>query len=113
MENNELQIVIDFLSKNLQIQENQINNNTTLSCLGVDGDDTLELMICFFEEFKIEYKTTDYLNYIPVEGGFFLKTILSLFSKPKIDLSKEIQVKDLVHSMKIKRWEKLNQNNEH
>ena len=110
MENNHLNIIKEFLVKNQLVNPKKINEEITLCELGIDGDDVYETMVDFFEEFGIEYKNTDYMDYIPREPITIfpiLGLIIHLFYKPKLDLTKEIQIKDMIHSLKIKKWEKL------
>lgn len=110
MENRNYDIVVEYIAKEFNLNKSKLNLETSLmSDIGLDGDDVLDFLLGFFEEFGIEYEQTNYRNFIPTEGGFVFSTLLSLFTlfKRKRDRN-EIFVRDLVISLAKKKWYKTN-----
>ena len=108
MENRNYDIVVEYIAKEFNLNKSKLNLETSLmSDVGLDGDDVLDFLVEFFEEFGIEYKTTNYLDFVPIEGSGVFSTLLSLFTlfKRKRDKN-EIFVKDLVISLDKKKWYK-------
>lgn len=68
----------NYIKEYLSISDKDINEKTTLSDLGLDGDDVLDFLIDFFEKFNIEYKNTNYMDFIPPERGYFMFGILNI-----------------------------------
>lgn len=99
--------VIDYIVKKFGFDKSKLNVNTSLSDIGLDGDDILDFLVNFFEEFDIEYKNTNYMDFIPPERSYFMFGILNLFGC-KDDNSNEIFIKDLILSLEKKKWYKIN-----
>lgn len=106
MENRNYNIVVDYISKEFNLNKNRLNAHTTLSDIGLDGDDVLDFLLKFFKTFDIDYEKTNYRDFIPKESGFFINTFLSLFNKNEKERENEIFVKDLVISLDKKKWSK-------
>ncbi len=106
MKDEVLNRITAFLSSKLDVDQEDIYLTTSLSDLGLDGDDVLELLVSFFEKFNIEYKGTNYLEFVPDESGFIASTLMSLFKSIRKNQEKEILVKDLVDSLEYKKWVK-------
>lgn len=104
MENRNYCIVLDYICEELNCDKSKLTVNTSLSDLGLDGDDVLAFLVKFFKEFKIEYEGTNYRDFIPEERGFFVYTILSVFAKRKRE--DEIFIRDLILSLDKKQWNK-------
>lgn len=105
MENNNYRIVVDYITKEFKLKKRKIDEETTLSDLGLDGDDVLDFLLEFFTTFNIEYEHTNYKDFIPVEGKF-ISGFLSIFSKKYNQDEEEIYVRDLVISLDNKKWSK-------
>ncbi len=106
MENKNYSLIIDYLAKEFNLEKDKLNLNTSLSDIGLDGDDILDFLVKFFKNFDVEYQQTNYKDFIPEESGFFLNTILSFFKIKKNQNKQEIFIKDLVTSLNKKRWYK-------
>jgi hypothetical protein len=106
MENKNYNIVIDYIDKEFNLKKRKIDEETTLSDLGLDGDDVLDFLLEFFKTFNIEYEQTNYKDFIPKECGFLFNTLLSIFGKKEQQNEDEIYVKDLVISLDKKKWYK-------
>lgn len=106
MENSNYNIAVDYISKELNFDKSKLSLETSLSDLGLDGDDVLDFLLRFFKNFEIDYLHTNYKDFIPEESGFFINTFLSLFNKKKRHQNDEIFIKDLVVSLGKKRWYK-------
>ncbi|MCF1749783.1 DUF1493 family protein [Mariniradius sediminis] len=106
MEDKELELVVSFLKEELNLKNKIIKKTTSLSDLGLDGDDSLELMVKFFKRFNIEYEGTNFLEFIPKESGFLYATLNSLLGIPSKGSDVEIYVQDLLYSLLKKRWSK-------
>ena len=104
MENRNYRIVLDYICEELNYDKSKLTVNTSLSDLGLDGDDVLVFLVKFFKKFKIDYEGTNYKDFIPEESGFFVHTFLSVFAKRKRE--DEIFVKDLILSLDKKQWNK-------
>jgi hypothetical protein len=104
MENRNYSIVIKYISKEFGIKESKLGAYTSLSDLGLDGDDVLDFLLEFFDFFEIEYEDTNYKSFIPQEGGFLGKTLLSIFGKKVRRTDYEILIEDLVTSLDKKKW---------
>lgn len=104
MENKNYSIVIDYISKEFDFNKSKLNTHTSLSDIGLDGDDVLDFLLKFFKTFGIDYEKTNYRDFIPKESGFFFNTILSLLNKKEKE--KEIFIKDLIISLDKKQWHK-------
>lgn len=105
MENKNYSIVVDYIYKKIDFDKNKLNVNTSLSDLGLDGDDVLDFLVDFFEKFDIEYKNTNYMDFIPPERSYFMFGVLNIFSCNR-NKSNEIFVKDLLLSLEKKKWVK-------
>lgn len=106
MENRNYSIVIDYISKEFDFNKSKLNAQTSLSDIGLDGDDVLDFLLKFFKSFGIDYEKTNYRDFIPKESGSFINTFLSLFNKNEKQSEEEIFVKDLVISLDKKKWYK-------
>ncbi|WDT67980.1 DUF1493 family protein [Cloacibacterium sp. TD35] len=106
MENKNYSLIIDYLAKEFNLEKDKLNLNTSLSDIGLDGDDILDFLIKFFKNFDVEYQQTNYKDFIPEESGFFLNTILSFLKIKKNQNKQEIFIKDLVTSLNKKIWYK-------
>lgn len=107
MEANEItEKVISFLREELLIKSKVINTTTTLSELGLDGDDVNELLLKFFQRYNIKYEDTNYLDFIPKESGFLFSIFADLIGIQRKVIIKEIEVQDLINSLLAKRWVK-------
>lgn len=107
MEANEItEKVISYLREELLIKNKVINKTTTLSALGLDGDDVYELLMKFFKRFDIEYEDTNYLEFVPKESGFLFSIFNDIIGLQRKAIVKEIVVQDLVNSWLLKRWVK-------
>lgn len=107
MENKNYNIVVDYISNEFDLNKSELKPNTSLSDIGLDGDDVLDFLLKFFKTFGIEYEKTNYKNFILTEDGFVVSTLLSLFIlfRRKRD-ENEIFIKDLVISLGKKKWYK-------
>lgn len=102
-------IVKKFISDFCGISDlDAIKPEKTLSELGLYGDDKLEFMQSFFNDFKIDNTSFDWKKYIEPEGGFISITGIFkfLFGKTAKKESFEISVEDLIVSFEKKKWGK-------
>lgn len=106
MENRNYNIVVDFIVKEFDLNKSKLNAETSLSDIGLDGDDVLDFLLNFFKTFNIDYLQTNYKDFIPKESGFFVNTFLNIFNKRGRQSDNEIYVKDLVVSLNKKKWYK-------
>lgn len=106
MEDKNYITVIDYIAKVLHVKTEKVRPMTTLSDLGLDGDDVLDFLVGFFQEFDIDYKNTNYRDFIPPESGFFMDTIKSIFGLYKKEERDKIFIQDLVNSLEMKKWTK-------
>lgn len=83
-----------------------IKPEKTLSELGLYGDDKLEFMQSFFNDFKIDNTSFDWKKYIEPEGSFISITGIFkfIFGKSAKKEGFEISVEDLIVSFEKKRW---------
>jgi len=102
----QLEIIISFLRNELNLKNKIINETTSLSELGLDGDDVLDLLLKFFRSYNIEFENTNYLDFVPKESGFLYSTMSYLFRFKIKKIEKEIYVQDLLNSLLLKRWNK-------
>ncbi len=110
MKHNSYIIIVNYIIKELNIKK-KINYDTSLSELGLDGDDLHEFLLKFFKEFKIQYSKDNFKKVLPSESGFFMATLMSLIGvKQEKNINKEILLKDLVQSYEKKRWIKTLKN---
>ncbi|WP_157836790.1 DUF1493 family protein [Sphingobacterium deserti] len=107
MENRNYNIVIKYISKEFGIKERKLGAYTSLSDLGLDGDDVLDFLLEFFDFFEIEYEDTNYKAFIPREGGGIGKTLSSIFNRKVRRSDNEIFIQDLVISLDKKKWCKI------
>lgn len=105
MENRSYCMVIDYIISKYNFKK-KINMETSLSDLGLDGDDVLDFLIEFFKTFNIDYEQTNYKDFIPKESNFLANTIISIINNKKRQSENEIFVKDLVMSLDKKKWHK-------
>lgn len=105
-ENRNYSIVVDYISKEFNFNKSKLNADTSLSDIGLDGDDILDFLLKFFKTFEIDYEKTNYKDFIPKESGFFINTFLSIFNKKERQRADEIFVRDLVMSLDKKKWHK-------
>lgn len=110
MKNENYNIVMAFISKECNVNMSNISENTSLSDMGLDGDDVSDFLVKFFNEFGIDYEQTNYSDFIPKEARFFTNTFLSFLGKGEKSNNDEIFVKDLIISLDKKKWYK---NSEH
>lgn len=104
MESRNYNIVVDYISKELALNKRKIDAETSLSDMGLDGDDVSDFLLKFFKTFGIDYEKTNYRDFIPNESGSFINTFLSLFKKNERQNHHEIFVKDLVISLDKSKW---------
>lgn len=109
MEDEAIHHIEGFIRDFLNIKKRKITPETSLSELGLDGDDVLDFLLSFFKKFSIDHEDTDYLKYVPNESGFLLSTLKSIFTRRRTsgNAETEITVKDLINSIKLKRWQKV------
>ncbi|WP_313579304.1 DUF1493 family protein [Chishuiella sp.] len=105
MVNRNYNIVVDYISKEFDLDKGKLNTYTSLSEIGLDGDDVLDFLLGFFKRFGIEYEQTNYKDFIPLESYPIFFGILSLFKRNEI-VDNEIFIKDLVISLDKKKWYK-------
>ena len=105
--NNNYNLVVDFFVEEFSFNRNLLNSETSLSEIGLDGDDTLDFLLKFFKKFEIDYEQSNYKDFIPIESGFLANTFLSIFRKKEKIFNDEIIIKDLVESLEKKRWHKI------
>lgn len=112
MEDKAIRDIEKFIAEFLNTQKRKITPETSLSDLGLDGDDVSDFLSAFFKNFSIVYEDTDYDKYVPKESGFFFSTLKSIFRRHRMSgkTEDEITVKDLINSLKLKRWQKMEKN---
>ena len=106
MKNRNYSIVVDYISKEFDCSKSKLNANTSLSDIGLDGNDVLDFLLQFFKTFEIDYKQTNYKDFIPKESGFLSSIIFSLFNKNEMKREDEIFISDLVLALDKKKWYK-------
>lgn len=105
MEN--LEIVQQFIQNFWGIKDKKrLQIDTNLSDLGFYGDDKLEFVQKFFNDFDIDFSDFEEDKYIEPEKGFLspINLIKRVFSSKKEDEVKEIKIKDLVLALENKKW---------
>ncbi|SHJ23331.1 Protein of unknown function [Cruoricaptor ignavus] len=106
MENNNYNVIIDYISNEIGIDKKKLNVNKSLSDLGLDGDDVSEFLLKFFKTFSLEYDKANFNKFIPKESGFFINTLINLFFKKEQRNENEIYIKDLILALDNGHWVK-------
>ena len=105
--NNNYNIVVDYIVDEFSFDRDLLNSATSLSEIGLDGDDVLDFLLKFFKKFEIDFEQSNYKDFIPTESGFLINTFFSLFGKREKIFNDEIRIKDLVESLDKKSWHKI------
>ncbi|MBI1926411.1 DUF1493 family protein [Candidatus Poribacteria bacterium] len=100
-----------FVAEHHRIAEKKFNPDTRLlEDLGIDGDDGVELIEAFCEEFEIDPSTIHISEYFGPEGCDLIGSLFGflydlLFDKEKLrSTSTPITLHDLAESAQAKRW---------
>lgn len=104
MEDQYLNTVLGYVAHELDVDVAGLNAQTTLADLGLDGNEVLDFLMKFFFDFRVEYDKTNYVNFIPVEGGFFVRKLYAWLGVKRQAPQIDICMQDLANSLEQKRW---------
>ncbi len=105
MNANTLDKVISFVSEFCVVNKNKLTLQTQLgNDLGIDGDDAIEFMEAFSENFEVDLTEFEYSKYFGPEGfNPFAYLYYYLFKRDKLKLI-PITLHDLVEAAEANRW---------
>jgi acyl carrier protein len=100
-----LERVKDFLSKHLGVRKDGLAPSTRIEeDLGCSGDDALELMQAFGEQFNIDLCDFNPYLYFDKEGFDPIGCLLDLFRKGGSARRATLTLEDLVNAVRVGKW---------
>jgi acyl carrier protein len=105
IQNPVLERVKDFLSKRLGVKKERLAYSTRIEEeLGCSGDDAVELMQAFGEQFSVDLRDFDPYAYFDKEGFDPIGYFLDLFRKGKSARHTPLTLADLVNAARRGKW---------